>query len=60
MFIAINWPEFVEANTLLSIALHFKFAKSQLHVSTNNELSKTCQPAVKRLLKRKSRIDIYS
>ena len=59
MFIAVNWLEFVEANKLLSIALHLKFGKGQLHVSSTNEIFKTCGPAVKTLSKNKSLVHNY-
>ena len=61
MFIAVNGPELGEADALLAKALDRKFAgKSGWHFSTKQTLFRTSGVVVNNILKRKSKLNIYS
>ena len=61
MFIAVNGPELWEADALLAKALGRKFAgKSGWHFSTKQTLFRTSGVVVNNILKRKSKLNIYS
>ena len=61
MFIAVNGPELGEADALHANALDRKFAgKSGWHFSTKQTLFRTSGVVVNNILKRKSKLNIYS
>ena len=61
MFIAVNGPELGEADALLAKALDRKLAgKSGWHFSTKQTLFRTSGVVVNNILKRKSKLNIYS
>ena len=61
MFVAINGPEVGEADSLLAKALDRKFSgRLGWHISVKQNLFRTSGPTVENILKRKSKLNIYS